>query len=306
MKLSVIIPCFNEQDNIELMYNKFSKIFQEQKGNYELIFVDDGSKDKTLNNIKNICKKDKAVKGLSFSRNFGKESAMYAGLKESKGEYVAFIDADLQQNPEILLKMMKILDENEEYDIVTAFQKKRKDGVILKLCKKAFNYIINAISETEFKDNASDFRMMRRKVANAIIDIPEYYRFLKGIFSWIGFNNYYIEYEVEKRATGTTKWSFRKLFVYAKEGILAYTTMPLKLPIVFGILGILASIVMLIITIISYSSLNVIITIMLFLFGIQFIFMGIMGEYLAHDYIENKHRPIYILKEKIGDSKNEN
>lgn len=299
MKVSVIIPCYNEQDNIELIHNKFSEVFKDYKENYELIFVDDGSKDETLKCIKKIHKEDNAVKAISFSRNFGKEAAIYAGLKETTGEYVAIIDADLQQRPEILLDMMDILDKNEEYDAVAAFQKKRSDGKVLSLFKKAFYSIINAMADTEFRQGASDFRMVRRKVADAMIDMKEYFRFSKGIFSWVGFNTYYMEYSAEKRANGNTKWSFKKLMKYAKEGIIAFTTMPLKLPIWFGLITMLASIIMLIISITNYNMLNVIITVMLFLFSIQFIFMGIMGDYLAHTYIENKNRPIYIIKEKI-------
>lgn len=299
VKVSVIIPCYNEQDNIELIHEKLSEVFKNNKENYELIFVDDGSKDETLKKIKHIHEKDDAVKCISFSRNFGKEAAMYAGLKETTGEYVAIIDADLQQRPEILLEMMDILDKNEEYDAVAAFQKERTEGKALSLCKRAFYSIINSIAETEFKQGASDFRMIRRKVADAIIDIKEYYRFSKGIFSWVGFNTYYMEYSAEKRANGNTKWSFKKLAQYAKEGIVAFTTMPLKLPIWFGMIAMPAILVMLIITIINYSQLNLIITLIIFLFGLQFIFIGIIGEYLAHTYIENKNRPIYIVKEKI-------
>ena len=299
MKLSVIVPAYNEEKNIKIFYEEFIKIFDKKIAEYEIIFVDDGSLDGTLEEIKKLNKTDKNVKAISFSRNFGKEAAMYAGLKESKGDIISFMDADMQQRPETLLEMMNILLENLQYDIVVACQKNRREGKVLSFFKDAFYKIINLVTNMEFKQGASDFRIIRRNVADSILEMKEYFRFSKGIFSWIGFNTYYMEYNAEKRANGNTKWSFIKLLKYAFMGIMSFTIMPLKIPIFIGMLLFILAIVMLVVSINNPSTLNILITFCSTLFSLQFIFIGVIGEYLGLSYIEDKKRPDYIVKERI-------
>lgn len=311
MKLSVVIPCYNEEKNVGLMYDTIVKLFYNKKISYELIFVNDGSKDNTILELKKIVEKDEAlIKIVNFSRNFGKEAAMYAGLKESVGDYVVIIDADMQQNPSLLLKMLGILENDDNYDSVAAYQEVRKEGKILSFFKKAFYKLINKISEVEFVNGASDFRMFRRTMVDAILSMQEYYRFSKGIFSWVGFNTYYMPYQVLERANGSSKWSFWKLFKYAIDGIVSFTTTPLRIATILGLLISFGSFIYFLIVIIQtciygvdvpgYASL---IGIALLLGGIQLLSLGIIGEYLARTYIENKKRPIYIAKEVISNEK---
>lgn len=311
MKLSVVIPCYNEEKNVGLIYDTIVKLFYNKKISYELIFVNDGSKDKTILELKKLVEKDDiSIKIVNFSRNFGKESAMYAGLKESIGDYVVIIDADMQQNPSLLLKMLGILENDDNYDSVAAYQEVRKEGKILSLFKKMFYKLINKISEVEFVNGASDFRMFRRSMVDAILSMQEYYRFSKGIFSWVGFNTYYMPYQVAERANGSSKWSFWKLFKYAIDGIVSFTTTPLRIATILGLLISLGSFIYFLIVIIQtciygvdvpgYASL---IGIALLLGGIQLLSLGIIGEYLARTYIENKKRPIYIAKEIISNEK---
>lgn len=231
---------------------------------------------------------------------------MFAGLKESKGEYVSIIDADLQQKPSLVLEMLEILENNEEYDSVATYQKRRKDPFLKKLFSNLFYKIINKISEVNFVSGASDFRIFRRNMVDAIISMNEYYRFSKGIFSWVGFNTHYILYEASKREFGTTKWSFWKLFKYAIEGIVSFTTMPLRIATFFGIFISFISFIYLVITIIQkiFFGINVpgyasLLGMVLLLGGIQLFALGIIGEYLARIYVEVKKRPIYIAKEII-------
>lgn len=308
MKLSLIIPCYNEEKNISLFYNEVLKTFKDKKISLELIFINDGSSDNTIDELIKISKKkDFTIKIIDFSRNFGKEAGMYAGFKHATGDYICVIDADLQQPPALVLKMLNILEENEKYDVVAAYQTKRQDPFLKKHLSNAFYKVINKLTEIEFKSGASDFRLFRKSVVSSILDIKEYYRFSKGIFSWIGYNTYYMEYEPAPRASGTTKWSLKKLFKYAFNGILSYTTFPIKIATVVG--GVLSflSFVYLLITIIQklffgiavegYASL---LGVSLLLGGIQLLFLGIIGEYIARIYIETKERPIYIAKRVIS------
>ena len=308
MKLSLIIPCYNEEKNISLFYNEVSKIFKDKKISFEIIFIKDGSSDGTIDELIKISKnKDFTIKIIDFSRNFGKEAGMYAGFQHATGDYICVIDADLQQPPALVLKMINILEENEKYDVVATYQTKRQDPFLKKHLSNVFYKVINKLTEIEFKSGASDFRLFRKSVVSSILDIKEYYRFSKGIFSWIGYNTYYMEYEPSPRANGTTKWSLKKLFKYAFNGILSYTTFPIKIAtIVGGILSFL-SFVYLLITIIQklffgiavegYASL---LGVSLLLGGIQLLFLGIIGEYIARIYIETKERPIYIAKRVIS------
>lgn len=304
MKLSFVIPCYNEESNVNLIHDEIAKIFLPLY-KYEIIFVNDGSSDNTLKSLKEILKNSKTkIKVINFSRNFGKEAAIYAGLKEAKGDYISLIDADMQQDPKYVLEMVSFLDKNEEYDSVAMYQDKRKEGKVLTFFKKSFYKIINKISDTKFQSNASDFRTFRKCVIKSVLELKEYYRFSKGIFSWVGYNTYYMPYTVKERATGTTKWSFKKLFKYALDGIISFTTAPLKMATYIGLISSFASIVYLIFVIIQKLAWGIdipgyatIITLILFLGGMQLFSLGIIGEYIGRNYIETKNRPIYIAKE---------
>ena len=307
MKLSLVIPCYNEQDNVELFYNTATEVFKDKGFDYELIFVNDGSRDQTMDKLRHIYEiSDENVKVVGFSRNFGKESAIYAGLKESRGEMVCLIDADMQQRPELVLDMMAVLDKDPNYDAVACYQEGRRESKILSAFKNCFYKIINKISEIEFKSGASDFRLLRRRVVDAVLSMSEYHRFSKGIFSWVGFNTYYMPYIVEDRANGTSKWNFAKLFKYAMDGIIAFTTTPLKIATYIGLTSSAASIIYMIVVIIQKLAFGIkvpgyatTVVLILLLGGLQLFCIGMVGEYLARTYIETKHRPIYIAKEVL-------
>ena len=309
MKLSVIIPCHNEEKNIFLFYDEFKNAFKYYKGTFELIFIDDGSKDGTYKELTRLVEKKnniENIKALSFSRNFGKEAAMYAGLKEATGEYVCIIDADLQQKPSIILDMIKILDKEKEYDCVCAYQEKRKENRLMSKLKNSFYKIINSTSEVEFVTGASDFRLFRKTVADSIITLGEHHRFLKGIFSYVGFNTYYIPYEVEERANGKTNWNFIKLFRYAIDGILAFSDLPLKISLYFGNFLFIGSIIYLIVALIL--KLELVTTLIFFLIllslSIILIFIGVTNMYISRIYDEVKSRPNYIIRSTINTVKN--
>jgi len=307
IKHSLVIPCFNEEGNVEIFFRAAKEAFKGYTDNYELIFVNDGSRDKTGEKLKKIFEenKDTKIKIINFSRNFGKESAMFAGLEASSGEYTTIIDADMQQRPEVAVQMGKILNEHPEYDMVAAFQEKRKDGALLSKVKTAFYSVINKVSEVNLIEDASDFRTMRRNVVETIISLTEYHRFSKGIFSWIGFNTCSIPYEVMERESGETKWSVRKLIKYALDGIMAYTDLPLKLPVYFGIgTGIFDVLLFLCLLIADLGfdkdcGLGFIACLVIFLFAILSVFLGIMGIYIGKIHTQVKSRPIYIAKEII-------
>lgn len=303
MKISLVVPCYNEEDVIYDFYKEVRKVFENKVESYELVFVNDGSKDKTIDILKAIHKVSDNVKVVNFSRNFGKEAAMYAGLQQATGEYTCVIDADLQQRPEVVLRMMDILDNDAEVDCVAAYQEERKEGKVLTFFKDSFYKLMNSISEVEFRKGASDFRLMRRPMVDAVINMTEYHRFSKGLFSFVGFNTQYIPYEVQERAAGKSKWSFAKLFIYAVEGIVGYTTAPLKVASFAGI-GLMSAafLYMIIALIIGAVTANItaaiaIITLILFMSGVQLLFIGIIGEYLARTYMQGKNRPVYIAKE---------
>ena len=307
MKLSLVIPCYNEEKNVRPMYDAVRNVFGRTGFSYEMIFVNDGSRDNTWKELKNLppdagC----SIKCINFSRNFGKEAAMYAGLQESCGEYVTIIDADLQQRPEVALEMVEYLDAHPDTDCVTAFQKERNEGIVLRFFKYCFYGIINAVSEVDFHQGASDFRTFRRSMADAILSLGEYHRFSKGIFSWVGFENYFMPYKAEMRNAGRTSWSFRKLFKYAVEGIMAFTTKPLRIATGLGIIMSLLSLLYLIIVIVQKLTVGIdvpgyatLIVLILLIGGIQMTTLGIVGEYIAKMYIQGKERPIYIMKEKV-------
>lgn len=300
MKLSIVVPCYNEEGNVELFYDEIYKIFKNKKITYEVIFVNDGSRDRTILKLNSLLSLEKQnMKVINFSRNFGKEAAMYAGLKESSGDLVTIIDADLQQRPEIILQMIDILETKPEYDSVAAYQEERREGAVLSFFKKSFYKIINGVSSVRFVQGASDFRTFRRNVVDAILEVGEYNRFSKGIFSFVGFNTYYMPYKVEQRNSGNTSWSFVKLFNYAIEGIVGFTTSPLRISFILSFMLLIISFLCFICFLISgIDALSFLVVMLLFLMGLQFAVLGIIGEYLSKTYLETKNRPIYIVKEK--------
>ncbi len=306
MKLSVIIPCKNEENNVTFIAEKLSMNLKDIK--YELIFIDDGSTDSTLSNLKKLNSKDPLhIKIISFSRNFKKEAAMYDGLLKSSGEYTCIIDGDLQQNPEYLMQMIDFLDKNNEYDQVAMVLNKRKDNIIFRMFKGLFYKMINFISDIKFVNGASDFRMFRLNVKDAILQLTESNRFSKGIFSWIGFNTKYLPYKVEARNSGKSKFSFRQSMTYAMDGILGFSSKPLRVATYLGVITSIIAFIYFIYLVIKtlafgidvpgYSST---LCIILLLGGIQLITIGILGEYLSKTYLETKRRPIFITKEEIG------
>ena len=306
-KISVVVSCYNEEKALPLFYEEMERVRkQDFEGNvdFEYIFVNDGSKDKTLDIIRELRKKDSKVRYVSFSRNFGKESAMLAGLEASNGDYVTLMDADLQDPPSLLKQMYNAIV-NEGYDSVGTRRVTRKgEPPIRSICARMFYKIINKISNIEMVDGARDYRLMKRQVVNAIISLKEYNRYSKGLFSFVGFNTKWIEYENVERVAGETKWSFWKLFKYALEGITAFSTTPLILSSILGIIFCLIAFLAIVFIIIKtlvygdptpgWPSLACIIV---FVSGVQLFCMGVIGQYLSKTYLEVKNRPIYIVKE---------
>lgn len=303
-KISIVVPCYNEEKNINNFYEEMIKTLEKVKENYsyEIIFVNDGSNDQTEIEVKKIRKTDKNVILISFSRNFGKEAAIYAGLNNATGDLVALIDADLQHPPKTILEMLEEI--NNGYDVVATKRKNRKGEPIIKSAfSKMFYKMMRMFIPIE--KNVQDFRLMKKEVVDAILSLKEYNRFSKGIFTWVGFNIKYIEIENIERKAGKTKWSFRKLFSYAIEGITSFTTAPLKVSTLMGfcisIIAIISTIVIILQTIIygkdvpGYAS---IITAILFMGGVQLISIGILSEYISKMYLEIKKRPKYIIKKE--------
>ena len=314
MKLSLVIPCYNEADNVHPLFDKVNEEFENKISDYEFVFVNDGSKDETLENLKEICEESShPVKIVNFSRNFGKEAAIFAGLQNASGDLISLIDADLQQDPAYVVEMVDYLDKNPEYDCVAAYQEERKEGAFTRFCKRKFYHLINKMSDTEFVDGASDFRTFRACMKDAILEMSEYHRFSKGIFSWVGFNTYYMPYDADARLSGTSKWSFWKLCKYAIDGIIAFTTVPLKISTGVGFFTALASFIYLIVVIVQKLAFGIavpgyatIVVLILFLGGLQLLALGINGEYLSRTYIQSKHRPIYIAREVISNKDDKN
>lgn len=311
MKLSVIVPCYNEEDVIEKFFNEFVKVFSNQPYDYELVFVNDGSRDKTLEKLKKIYDNNKNlnINIIDLSKNFGKEAAMLAGLKNCSGDYVSIIDADLQQPPSKICEMVYILDEKPDYDCVAAFQKERKENKFVSSLKGFFYKVMNKASNVEFVDGASDFRTFRRKMVQAVTDLPEYHRFSKGIFSWVGFNTKYIPYDVCEREAGQSKWGIKSLFKYAVDGIISFTTAPLKLATAIGTVMFFVSIVYIAIVVIeklffgiAVAGYATIVALILLFGGLQLLCLGIIGEYIAKIYEQVKDRPLYIIKKKYEHS----
>lgn len=304
-KISIIIPCYNEEQAIPYFYEEITKISKTINYDFEYIFINDGSKDKTIEVIKKYSKKDKNVKYIHFSRNFGKEAAMYAGLEKSTGDYVAIMDADLQDPPSLLPEMLNFLENNEEYDCVGTRRVTRKgEPPIRSFFARMFYKIINKISKIEMVDGARDYRLMTRQMINSILELKEYNRYSKGLFQFVGYQTKWLEYENIERVAGETKWSFWKLFIYALEGIIAFSTAPLAISSIAGILFCFISFIMIIFIIIKTliygdptSGWPSLVCIIFFVSGIQLFCLGIIGQYLSKTYLETKNRPIYIIKD---------
>lgn len=303
--ISLIIPCYNEEESINICYNEVNKVTKKmQKQSFEIIFIDDGSKDKTLSILKELSSKDKRVKYLSFSRNFGKEAGMYAGLKYSKGDYVAIMDVDLQDPPEKLIEMYEIIN-NENYDCVALYTKSHKGyGFLRKKLTDIWYKLIDKISDFKQMPGARDYRLMSRQMVDAIVSMPEYNRYIKGIFGYVGYNTKWLSYEAPDRVAGASKYSIRKLISYALEGIIFFSTKPLIISAYVGLLFCLISFIFIIVIIIRtliygnpVSGWPSMVCIILFLSGIQLLFLGIIGLYLSRVYTEVKRRPNYIVKE---------
>ena len=305
MKLSLVVPCYNEAENVKPFQEAVMNAFSDCGYEYEIVYVDDGSRDATLHNLKKLHKAQECpVKVVSFSRNFGKESGIYAGLQHSCGDYVCIIDGDLQQRPEIVRQMVSILDEKPEYDVVAAYQDGRKENKLISLFKSGFYRIINRLSNVNLKHDASDFRAMRRSVVESILSLGEYHRFSKGIFAWVGFDTYFIPYQVCDRNAGKSKWGFRKLMNYAIDGMIGYTTKPLKMATFLGVLTAFAALAYLVVVVlqkliagIAIPGYATIIVLILFLGGMQLLCIGFIGEYVGRIFEQSKDRPIYIAKE---------
>lgn len=308
-KLSIIVSCYNEEEALQLFYEEMNKVANKMKElEFEYIFVNDGSKDKTLDIIKDFARKDKRVRFISFSRNFGKEAAMYAGLKYSEGDYVTLMDADLQDPPSLLPEMYRLIKE-KNYDSVGTRRVNRKgEPPIRSFFARMFYKIINKMSDIEMVDGARDYRLMTRQVVDSLVSLEEYNRYSKGLFSFVGFKTKWLEYENIERVAGETKWSFWKLFKYAIEGIVSFTVFPLSLSAILGVIVCLISFIG-IIVVVSKTLLYgdpvggwpSMVCILLFTSGVQLLCMGIIGQYLAKMYLETKKRPIYIVKETEKD-----
>lgn len=308
-KLSIIVPCYNEEEVLPLFYAEITRVMDEMKRTYaeltfELLFIDDGSRDKTLTQLRELATKDQRVRYISFSRNFGKEAGMFAGLENATGDFVVVMDADLQHPPSFLPEMYSYVRDGE-YDCATTRRVSRKgESKVRSWFARKFYRIMNKISQTEIVDGAQDFRFMSRQMVDAILSMREYNRFSKGIFSWVGFKTKYIEYENVERAAGTTAWSFWSLFRYSLEGIFAFSTAPLAIASVLGLVSCVIAFLMMIWIIIktlafgeAVAGFPSIMCAIFLLGGLQMFCIGVLGQYLSKTYLETKQRPIYIVRE---------
>ena len=309
MKISLVVPCYNEEQCIEKYYEEMKPVREKIPEEFEFIFVDDGSKDKTLSIIKDLAKKDKQVRFISFSRNFGKEAAMYAGLKAATGDFVSLMDVDLQDKPELLIDMYKGITE-EGYDCVACKRTKRKGRVAF--LSKIFYGIVNKMSDVHMTEGERDFRLMTRKMTDAVLSLCEKERFIKGIFNWVGFNVKWLEYESVDRVAGGSKWSVKTLTKYALGGLEDFSTAPLKYNFVLSALCMLATLIFVVLDIVwaatgyTVTELFIVLPVVLFLFGLLFFGVGILGEYVKKTFTEVKSRPVYIVKETEKDNLNDN
>lgn len=307
--LSVIVPCYNEEENVRDFYDELCKItdfFEEKEISLEILYVDDGSKDKTVSEVKKLCAEDARVRLVSFSRNFGKEAAIYAGLQKCRGDLAVLMDADLQDPPALLPEMYSYIEQG--YDSVATRRVTRKgEPVIRSFFARMFYRLMNKISRTQIVDGARDYRLMTRQVVDAILSMSEYNRFTKGIFGWVGYETKWLEYENVERRKGETKWSFWKLFLYSLEGIIAFSTAPLTIASVMGVLFCVFAFAMIIFTIIRKlifddptSGWPSLVCIIMMVSGVQLFCLGILGQYLSKTYMEVKKRPVYLVREETG------
>lgn len=304
-KLSVVVPCFNEQEAVPIFYNEVKKVLVTLKAEYEIIFVDDGSSDQTLEKVKELSAKDECVHYVSFSRNFGKEAAMYAGLKKAAGDYIVIMDVDLQDPPSLIPEMLSAVRSGEFDSAATRRTNRKGEPPVRSMFARLFYKLMRYFSDIDIVDGARDFRMMSRTMVNAVLSVSERGRFSKGIFAWVGFRTKYFEYKNVERSAGKTKWNFRKLFLYSLDGIVAFSTKPLVLASITGILFLFLSFLFIIFIIVrkvlfgdptaGWPSL---VCIILFVSGIQLFCTGILGQYLAKVYLETKQRPLYIAKDE--------
>jgi len=308
-KISIVIPCYNEEEAIPVYYEEMKKIMLFMKQvKFELIFVDDGSRDKTLKELRNLANKDKRCCYLSFSRNFGKEAAIYAGLSHATGDYVTVMDADLQDPPALIPKMYGLLSKSDCDCVATRRADREGEPRFRSFLSSNFYKIINKISDTEIVEGARDYRMMKRKMVDAVLSMSEYNRFSKGIFQWVGFSTVWLEFKNTQRCAGETKWSLRKLFTYSLEGIMGFSVAPLSLASIAGIVFCFISFLMVVVIaartlifgdpVAGWTSL---VCIVFLVGGVQLFCMGILGQYLSKTYLETKRRPIYIVKESSGE-----
>ena len=307
-EISLVVPCYNEQEALPYFLEEIRLVADRMAATkdvvFEFLFIDDGSKDRTLDILREATLVDKRVRYLSFSRNFGKEAAMYAGLKNAVGDYVAIMDADMQDPPALLPEMYEAL-QSDEYDSVATRRVDRKgEPPVRSFFARCFYKIINRISDADIVDGARDFRLMKRQMVDAILSMSEYNRFSKGIFGWVGFRTKWLPYENVERVAGETKWSFWKLFKYSLQGIIAFSTAPLAISSVLGVILCFAALLMIVVIVVKTLAFGdpvggwpSLACITLFLGGIQLLCIGILGQYLAKTYLETKHRPIYIVAE---------
>ena len=306
--LSVIVPCYNEEENVDCFYEELMKnthFFEKEGLDVEILYVDDGSKDRTVEEVKDLKTRDDRVRLVSFSRNFGKESAIFAGLQKAKGDYVVMMDADLQDPPSLLPEMFSYIKEG--YDSVATRRVTRKgEPPIRSFFARMFYKLVNRISKTEIVDGARDYRLMTRQVVDAILQMTEYNRFTKGIFGWVGYSTKWLEFENVERAHGETKWSFWKLFIYALDGIIAFSTVPLALASILGVIFCFIAFLLIIIIVIKTLAVGdpvggwpSMVCIICMVSGVQLFCLGIVGQYMSKTYMEVKKRPIYLVKEEL-------
>ena len=309
-KISIIVPCYNEEESLPIFYKEIDKISKEMKVvDFEFLFINDGSRDKTLNILREMAKKDKRVRYISFSRNFGKEAGMWAGLENATGDFVAIMDADMQDSPSKVKEMYDILSKDKEYDCVGLYTIDHKDySFFRKICTNIWYKLIAKISNNRQVPGVRDFRLMRRQMVDAILEMKEYNRYTKGIFSFVGFNTKWLEFKTGDRVAGTSKFNFWKLFKYALEGIVSFSTAPLVLSAIIGVIFCFIAFVAILVIIIKtlafgdpVSGWPSLACIIIFVSGVQLFFLGVIGMYLSKTYLEVKKRPIYIVKETEKD-----
>lgn len=304
-EISIVVPCYNEEASLPLFYREITRVAAEMDyADFEFVFIDDGSKDNTLPTLRRLAAADRRVRFVSFSRNFGKEAGMLAGLEAATGDYVALMDADLQDPPALLPELYKAVTE-EGYDCAATRRTTREgEPPIRSFCARMFYKIINKISDADIVDGARDYRLMRRSMVDAILSLREYNRFSKGIFGWVGFKTKWVPYVNVERVAGETKWSFWKLFRYSLEGIVAFSTVPLALASVLGVLVCLAAFVFVVVVLVKTLAFGdpvggwpSMMCVILFLGGVQLLCIGILGQYLSKTYLETKRRPVYLVRE---------